>query len=57
MTKEISTTLAAGAATASVSDAGGSIWMRAGGIVLAGSALVAVCAHLALPLFFTPVPL
>jgi len=57
MTKEISTTLAAGAATASVSDSRGSIWMRAGGIVLAGSALVAVCAHLALPLFFTPVPL
>ena len=27
------------------------------GIVLAGSALVAVCAHVALPLYFTPVPL
>ena len=34
-----------------------SAWMRSGGIVLAGSALVAVCAHLALPLYFTPVPL
>lgn len=32
-------------------------WLRSSGIVLAGSALVAVCAHLAVPLFFTPVPL
>ena len=32
-------------------------WLRSTGIVLAGSALVAVCAHLALPLYFTPVPL
>ena len=32
-------------------------WMRTVGIVLAGSALVAVCAHIALPLYFTPVPL
>ena len=32
-------------------------WLRGSGIVLAGSALVAVCAHLALPLYFTPVPL
>ena len=31
--------------------------LRAPGIVVAGSALVAVCAHLALPLYFTPVPL
>src|ERR1700744_4226565 len=29
---------------------------RGGGIVLAGSALVAVCAHIAIPLWFTPVP-
>ena len=34
-----------------------SVWMRTGGIVLTGSAFVAVCAHIALPLFFTPVPL
>jgi biotin transport system substrate-specific component len=34
-----------------------SLWLRSTGIVLAGSALVAVCAHLAVPLFFTPVPL
>ena len=31
--------------------------LRFTGIVLAGSALVAICAHLALPLYFTPVPL
>ena len=31
--------------------------VRNGVIVIAGSALVAVCAHLALPLYFTPVPL
>ena len=33
------------------------VWLRAAGIVLAGSALIAVCAHLAVPLYFTPVPL
>jgi biotin transport system substrate-specific component len=32
-------------------------WLRAAGIVVLGSAFVAVCAHVALPLFFTPVPL
>ena len=32
-------------------------WLRGAGIVLAGSTLVAVCAHVALPLYFTPVPL
>jgi len=31
--------------------------LRAAGIVLAGSAFAAVCAHIAIPLFFTPVPL
>jgi biotin transport system substrate-specific component len=31
--------------------------LRKAGIALAGSALVAVCAHVALPLYFTPVPL
>jgi biotin transport system substrate-specific component len=30
--------------------------LRDGGIVLAASALVAVCAHVSIPLFFTPVP-
>ncbi len=33
------------------------VWLRSGGIVLAGSAFVAVCAHVVLPLSFTPVPL
>ena len=31
--------------------------LRTAGIVLAGSALVAVCSHITLPLWFTPVPL
>jgi biotin transport system substrate-specific component len=32
-------------------------WLRSTGIVLSGSALVAACAHITLPLWFTPVPL
>ena len=32
-------------------------WLRAPGIVLGGTILMAVCARLALPLYFTPVPL
>ena len=32
-------------------------WLRATGIVLLASAFVAACAHIALPLYFTPVPL
>ena len=32
-------------------------WLRGCGIVLAGSAFAALCAHVSLPLFFTPVPL
>lgn len=31
--------------------------LRNAGVVLAGSALVGVCSHIALPLWFTPVPL
>ena len=31
--------------------------LRAGGIVLAGTLFVAACAHVSLPLYFTPVPL
>src|SRR5580693_3726174 len=31
--------------------------LRNAGLVLAGSALVAVCAHVAIPLWFTPVPI
>ncbi len=34
-----------------------SAWLRNAGIVLAGSLFVAACAHVALPLYFTPVPL
>jgi biotin transport system substrate-specific component len=34
-----------------------SAWLRSTGIVLAASALVALCAHIAIPLYFTPVPL
>lgn len=34
-----------------------SAWLRSAGIVLAGSLFVAACAHVALPLYFTPVPL
>jgi biotin transport system substrate-specific component len=33
------------------------VWLRNAGIVLAGSAFAAVCAHVSLPLFFSPVPL
>jgi biotin transport system substrate-specific component len=32
-------------------------WIRNLAIVLAGSVLLAVCSHIALPLYFTPVPL
>lgn len=32
-------------------------WLRASGIVILGSAFAAVCAHVSVPLFFTPVPL
>src|SRR5215472_14852822 len=32
-------------------------WLRSAGIVLCASAFVAVCAHIAVPLYFTPVPL
>lgn len=32
-------------------------WLRAAGIVVLGSACAAVCAHVSVPLFFTPVPL
>lgn len=32
-------------------------WLRAAGIVIAGSLLLAICAHVSVPLGFTPVPL
>ncbi|HEU5457603.1 MAG TPA: biotin transporter BioY [Terracidiphilus sp.] len=46
------TTRAADFAAASASP-----WLRNAGIVLAASALLALCAHISLPLWFTPVPL
>lgn len=58
MNKEISTSLPLPAVSDPSSlTSPASVWLRSAGIVLAGSALVAVCAHLALPLYFTPVPL
>ena len=51
MNKEISVPFAPSAAPAATA------WLRASGIVLAGSALAAVCAHVSIPLYFTPVPL
>ena len=56
MSKELSALLAPIAAPAVTAPAV-SVWTRRAGVVLAGSALVAVCAHVALPLVFTPVPL
>ena len=40
-----------------IAHSGVSSGLRGAGIVLAGSALVAVCSHVSLPLWFTPVPL
>jgi len=53
MSKEITATAASPFATLANAPA----WLRGSGIVLAGSAFAALCAHLSLPLFFTPVPL
>jgi biotin transport system substrate-specific component len=55
VSKQISAQLNSMAATPSATQP--AVWMKQTGIVLAGSALVAVCAHVALPLYFTPVPL
>ena len=52
MSKELSVRLNPAAIAASPA-----IWLRNASIVLAGSALAALCAHIALPLYFTPVPL
>ena len=43
--------------SANLPDAATAEWLRRAGIVLAGSLLVALCARVALPLPFTPVPL
>jgi biotin transport system substrate-specific component len=50
--KELSTPLAPW--TTSTTTANG---LRSAGIILAGSALIAICSHVSLPLWFTPVPL
>jgi biotin transport system substrate-specific component len=47
--------LAAGSSAAESPSAAVSL-LRGAGIVVAGSALVAVCAHIEIPLWFTPVP-
>ena len=54
MSKALSTRLANADPPAAAAT---SAWLRSTGIVLAASALVAVCAHIAIPLYFTPVPL
>jgi biotin transport system substrate-specific component len=43
--------------SAAIAGADPAAWLRAGGIVLLASICVAACAHVALPLTFTPVPL
>lgn len=53
MSKTLSAHLDATSSPATVTSA----WLRSTGIVLAASALVAVCAHIAIPFYFTPVPL
>lgn len=53
MSKAISAQVAAVMSPAAAAPA----WLRSTGIVLAASALVAVCAHISLPFYFTPVPL
>jgi biotin transport system substrate-specific component len=53
LSKELSVPLAQAAAPTATAATG----LRTTGIVLAGSAFVAACAHVSLPLYFTPVPL
>lgn len=54
MSQELSTPLPRLSASAPSAT---SVWLRRGAIVLSASALVALCAHVALPLYFTPVPI
>jgi biotin transport system substrate-specific component len=51
LSKELSISIMSGTASRPV------VWVRNIGVVLAGSALLAICAHISLPLYFTPVPL
>ena len=48
---------AIGSISAAAAPACSAIWQRAIAIVLAGSALAAICARVSIPLYFTPVPL
>jgi biotin transport system substrate-specific component len=43
--------------SASANSTGAAGWLRTTGIILTGDALLAICAHLSVPLWFTPVPL
>ena len=52
MNKEFSAPIASQASSASIAP-----WLRSAAVILGGNAVLAVCAHLALPLWFTPVPL
>lgn len=54
VSKQISAPLAPGS---SIAPARPSAWPRSAGIVLAGSFFAALCAHVSIPLYFTPVPL
>ena len=57
MSKDLAAPLSPSTHLAAVPATGLSVWLRSAGIILAGSALVAVCARVAVPLYFTPVPL
>src|SRR5579863_9132018 len=52
MHNEISTPVVRAAAWTNASP-----WLRSAGVVVAGSLLLAICAHVSVPLWFTPVPL
>lgn len=52
MNKQLSTPITLSGSVSTISS-----WLRSAGIILAGSAFVGVCSHIALPLWFTPVPL
>jgi len=57
VTMDLSAQLTPPVVPAAVAANRASVWLRSIAIVCAGSALVALCAHVALPLYFTPVPL
>jgi biotin transport system substrate-specific component len=57
VSKPISASLVSGSALAAAPQTRTALWLRSAGLALAGSALVAISAHIALPLYFTPVPL